>query len=592
MLQVRESRLSVLLFRVLVVLIIVAAALFVFAALSPEADLAGVFTMVDHDDSLHPFNPSRIAVVRILFWAAAAGLAAVALVLVRFRGWATTALGQAVEDFRDFAGWLGREAPLPAGASFWTLLGVFAVGAAVRFSWLDVPMRFDECDTYSYFASRNLFSVITDYTAPNNHILHNICVHYATLLFGSSPAIIRLPAFLAGLLVLPLTYFFARWVAEERAALLATALVATSPLLIRYSAEARGYTIITSIFLVLFLIAGRLVERRSPALWAAFGVLTVAGGYTIPVMIYPVAVISVWMLVSADRERRIPLLRELAACGLLSGGAAVALYAPTIARSSLESLVANRWVAAFTWPYFFEKLGLEGGRLWSASTLWLPRWCIVLLLAGLAVSLTKPAARRILAVAVGVIAIMMLAQRVVPFARVFTFLLPPLLTFAAVGWMRLLDAAAGARRAIRFAPALAALAAVYLGWLVWRGPIDRPPEEMRRDAQAHELAAELIPQLGPDKAILSHPLISDPIRYDMVRAGLSRRQLMVPEDLDYPKRLRRYARLWIVKERRWSWSRMMLDRLTDAHFSEPRLVSESELVQVYSVDKRRSYATP
>ncbi len=54
-------------------------------------------------------------------------------------------------------------------------------------------MRYDEAMTYVVYASKGLATILVSYTAPNNHILHTVLVHYACALLGPSPWVTRLP---------------------------------------------------------------------------------------------------------------------------------------------------------------------------------------------------------------------------------------------------------------------------------------------------------------------------------------------------------------------------------------------------------------
>ena len=58
-------------------------------------------------------------------------------------------------------------------------------------------MRYDESYTFQYHASQDVLNLVSDYTTPNNHIFHSLLVHCSYLLWGDSPAALRLPALLA-----------------------------------------------------------------------------------------------------------------------------------------------------------------------------------------------------------------------------------------------------------------------------------------------------------------------------------------------------------------------------------------------------------
>ncbi len=123
------------------------------------------------------------------------------------------------------------------------VLGVFfAVGLALRIAALDAPMRYDESYTFNYHGLRDVLNIVSDYTTPNNHIFQSVLVHFSYQWFGASPIALRLPALLAGLLLVPASFWLLRRLFDDGIALISAGLVALSAPLISYSANARGYT--------------------------------------------------------------------------------------------------------------------------------------------------------------------------------------------------------------------------------------------------------------------------------------------------------------------------------------------------------------
>jgi hypothetical protein len=84
---------------------------------------------------------------------------------------------------------------------------IIIFGAFFRYAYLWKPMGHDETYTFMVFASRGFRIAVTDYHLPNNHVFHTILVNLTYQLFGDSPPVVRLPAFLAGVLIIPATYF-------------------------------------------------------------------------------------------------------------------------------------------------------------------------------------------------------------------------------------------------------------------------------------------------------------------------------------------------------------------------------------------------
>jgi 4-amino-4-deoxy-L-arabinose transferase-like glycosyltransferase len=144
-----------------------------------------------------------------------------------------------------------------------TFYFLFLVGFGLRFAYLFQAVRNDEAYSYLAYSSHSFKTIVTFYNVPNNHIFHNILTHITTGIFGNNLVALRLPVFLCGLAVIPLTYLVIRRVANKNAALLATALVAISSGLINYSTQARGYMIQTFIFLLMVLVGLYLIDTDS-----------------------------------------------------------------------------------------------------------------------------------------------------------------------------------------------------------------------------------------------------------------------------------------------------------------------------------------
>ena len=79
--------------------------------------------------------------------------------------------------------------------------------------------------------------------------------------------------------------------------LLAAALVAASSTLVEYSTNARGYTLVALATVLVFLAAARALDRDSVGAWAVVAVVGALGLYAVPIMVYPLGGVFVWILV-------------------------------------------------------------------------------------------------------------------------------------------------------------------------------------------------------------------------------------------------------------------------------------------------------
>ena len=146
------------------------------------------------------------------------------------------------QTFSDSGTALRRQVfPLPRRWFFAGLVAVMVLGALLRWSFLDHPMRYDESLNYYQFTSRSPSYILTHYN-PGNHVLHTIMVRVSTELFGRTPFGLRFPVFVGGTLLIPVTALLAWVLFRDRwTALLSALAVAGSAQLVEYSANARGY---------------------------------------------------------------------------------------------------------------------------------------------------------------------------------------------------------------------------------------------------------------------------------------------------------------------------------------------------------------
>lgn len=229
------------------------------------------------------------------------------------------------------------------------LFAACALGVVLRALHLDIPMRYDETVTYVSYASHGWEYVTSNYQNPNNHVFHSLLVAWVTGWLGGDPLSIRLPAFLAGCAVVPAVAWVALRAHGREAAVLAAALVATWPLLIEFSVNARGYSLVT---LAIVLAAGVglvLLARPRWVVWLAWIELGVVALYTIPAAAIPWLGLTLWLawglVRAAAPGRRLSVLRPLAISTAVIGVVALALYSGILRRHGAEALTANRFVA-------------------------------------------------------------------------------------------------------------------------------------------------------------------------------------------------------------------------------------------------------
>ena len=482
---------------------------------------------------------------------------------------------------------LADESPVHLGA-----LALVTVGAVVvRLEFLFQPMRYDESVTYVHYASRPWYITLTNYTAPNNHVLHSLLVHLSTSVFGGEPWAIRLPAFVAGVLLVPATYVAARLFYGRAAALVAGALVASSSVLVEFSTNARGYTLVAFVFVLMLALATRLRTSWNAAEWLALAILAGLGFWTVPIMLYGFGAIVVWLGASIlSAGERTLFARRLIPSTLVAGVLSLLLYAPIIASSGIGPLVSNEFVGSRSWSYFTANLP---DSLVSVVKGWhrdipLPLAALVGAMFVAALVLHSRLSRFGLPPALATLAWIgpvLVAQRVVPYERVWLFLLPLYLMTAAAGLvfaLRPLAARVGRPDTVAIVVALV-LAGSLAGNVVATQSVYRSEDTSTfRDSAA--VAAFLASRLRPGDKILVAPPADAILEYRLGRRGLD------PAALLYWAHVGTTRRLFVVVKlgpRDYRLPHLLGDpRIARLPHGSPRLVQRFPGARVYELLRR------
>lgn len=395
----------------------------------------------------------------------------------------------------------------------YAILGVITLlGLVLRLLDINKPIAYDEAYTFINFASQSFKHILADYSAPNNHIFHTILVGIAYRLFGGEPWVVRLPAFLAGTFMAPIMYFTARRSFSRPQALGAAALVAVVPVLIDYSVNGRGYTLLFVFALLLANFGGILITRQNKPALIAYGITAALGFYTIPIFLYPMAGISLWVVTTylfAQEPWQTRLRRETVFLGmcLLAGLLTFLFYSPVILfGTGLDSIISNEFVQSMDWSAFLANLSPRLINVWNKWTIGLNPLSEYLLLGGFLLSIffyRRVSNQRLPLQFFLVLAltILLVLQRVTPTPRIWLYLEVFYLMFAAAGFIWLIDWLARqwiepplAERAVSFIILLAFLAAAANSLVVHQRMTAATDSHSPEEYAANYLADHLQPE--------------------------------------------------------------------------------------------------
>lgn len=323
------------------------------------------------------------------------------------------------------------------------VLAITFLAAINRVVYLSNPLSHDEAYTFMAFAIRGIKYAVSNYHLPNNHVFHTILVILSTKLLGEAPWAIRLPAFLAGIAMVPITYLAARCFYDVPIALISTSLVASIPVLIDFSTNARGYTLLTFFTLLLVIIAAYLKDNKNLVAWILFILIACVGFYTLPTMLYPFGMVMTWLFLSAlyhnvSTDYGSRFYQYLVCCGISVFLLTALFYSPILINSGGNLLTGSNAFEALSWSEFIESIPVRIRNTWGEWLENLPAFIVYPVLIGLISSLfipKLPKSRKVPLAVAGIlwIGLALIVQRVAPWPRIWLFLLPFILIWASAG---------------------------------------------------------------------------------------------------------------------------------------------------------------
>lgn len=387
----------------------------------------------------------------------------------------------------EYTSYPGSRAPRPSAAGnrgdWLYLAAVTLLGLIVRAYFLNQPMRFDESMTFLEFIAQP--SRFFYYLGPNNQVLHTILVKYSTLIFGPHPAVIRLPAFLAGAAAIPLSYLLCRRLNPGRAGLLAPLGMAVFPYLVLFSTNARGYSLQVLLSIMLALVLKN--SESGPRLASSIAISCVAalGLLALPSTLFIVAGLFTWhTLALLTRRVRIGSILSRFALPVTAGTLLLTLllYLPVfVSTGGVLQVARNQFVTPQSWSEFARELP---GHIRMTGTVFgrdLPLPVLCLGLALFAAGLAAAAARRnwssllLFPCLVFGSGLILTINHRIPWARTWIFFIPFFLAVADAGFSELLRLLS--RRFVSILQAaMIILGAIYVSYLVTRNSIGQYPD--------------------------------------------------------------------------------------------------------------------
>ena len=496
----------------------------------PYQEASAYLNSVAPDGDVESYTALRHEGIRKRSGWAAIGLAALALILALIASRKALHIGSTANPIRSFRAdlkeVLGRYARRTS-SSHKAWVAAFLVGAALLRGWmLFEPITYDEAFTWTYYVSRPWHVALSDYSYPNNHILHTLLAKLSTLLFGVGPLALRLPAYLVSLLVLPFFYLFVRATFNRYIALLALALVAADGSLVEYGALARGYSL-TWVCMVAALVLGRYLLRTADRFTAVLlGLVCALGMWAVPTMIYAAVFVFIWLMLYVllrFREGQVERWRALFMAAAVFVAATALLYLPILVLYGPGQLTAHPELPAPGWQAMQEGLADSVLGLGAYLSDPAPRVMFVVGVLSFFFAAYTSVKYRLMAVALllATVPLVLLQQAVAP-PRVWLFILYVLHLGTAIGLFYLLKAVQErwfTKLGKRTRTSLAAVA-LFLSFAITGLP--ELAGRHWRFAEAPVVAQELMRELRPGDRVYTLFPWEAPLEFHAVAAGLDR----------------------------------------------------------------------
>ncbi|MGA8745581.1 MAG: glycosyltransferase family 39 protein [Solirubrobacterales bacterium] len=235
---------------------------------------------------------------------------------------------------------------------FWAVIGLTAIGAAIRFSTLGLQSyRHDEAVTAGRVLAASLSRTMHEvWAGESTPPLYYLLAWGWSHLFGVREVGLRSLSALFGTATIPVAYLIGRELIGRRSGFALAAIVAVNPMLVWYSQDARAYALLvllSSVALLFFLRARRSGAARDLAWWALFSALALATHYF---AFFPLVIEAVWLLATVR-----PLRAVLWAVG------AVAIAGLALAPIALHQAAGknNNWIATFSMSGRLQEAGIS-----------------------------------------------------------------------------------------------------------------------------------------------------------------------------------------------------------------------------------------
>ena len=339
-------------------ILLIAALICLAAAICPFSVYRSAADGLASDGNMESLTPERAIILRVVFAGASVfflglfawGIRAGAGRRRFFRSLAALP-GRCFRDISPFFRDLGA-AFSPKRSGFWLFLLIFIAGTLLRLLRLNDPLMHDEAYSMAIWGRSDLLFAISDYHLPNNHVFHSFLVNLIYHHLGHSVALLRLPVFLSGSLLIVMVWLLGRLFYNDFVGLTAAGLTAFAPFLVFYSVNARGYEMQAFLSVMTVGLAVYAKRRKNIFAWLLLILISALNFFTLPIALYPFGGICIWLFLnviffreaSSVWRSRWQLFKYLIFMGLCVSLLSMLLYVPLLRYSGWNSFFGNIYI--------------------------------------------------------------------------------------------------------------------------------------------------------------------------------------------------------------------------------------------------------
>ncbi len=209
---------------------------------------------------------------------------------------------------------------------------------------LTFPLMEDEAFSYNHFVSKGFLVSTSYYPGPNNHIFYNQLAWGVNLVFGNAFWSMKLPTFIAGLIIPVFMFMFLIRHFNYTISMMAVVLFSFSLNVTVYSVIGRGYMVQMLLMLLMLMALIKIIQERDIKFYNGVFVMTATLGFlTAPTFLYPFVSLVVFSFNFGFLKRGINV-KWIVIDTFWVFVLVIAAYLPVFVMNGIGAVTSNDWV--------------------------------------------------------------------------------------------------------------------------------------------------------------------------------------------------------------------------------------------------------